>query len=629
MSGVSVIIPCRDAEQWIAQTIRSALAQHEPPSEIVVVDDGSVDRSVEVAESFGTPVRVLLETGRGASAARKRGAAEATGRFLMFLDADDLLTPTTLGALARALADRVEPAVAICPWDRYEKVRGSWLAKPPTNAPAAPWADPLSAWLRDAWSPPCSVLWSRAGYDLSGGWEDAPVTVYDDDGELMRRALARGVHTVRTREGLALYRRVPGSVSSGGKTADGAVAAVAALERLVEELDGAGGSGRHRAALVAAAEAVAKRPGASPDVQARARALIARAGGRRTSDALRTRAYAFAARATAVSESRVTPRAPEQPTRPSGLIRPAARDPLVSVLIPTHERPALTVAAVESALAQTWSRVEVIVVDDASTDDTLHRVRDISDPRLRVIALPENRGVAAARNAGNAAARGDLIAFLDSDDLWRPEKLARQVAAFSRAPAHVGMCQCGSETTTAEGRSFVHRAGAEGRLFGSLLLRNVLHGGGSTVMVRREVMEATGGFDEELPAAEDWEFFQRAARLFDVACVPEPLAIIRDDAPGPRRSLRFQANMAAREAIFRRNRHVLRRARTAHLFLADSARREIGSPEGRAHRGALFALRALAERPVAPSVWARVPYTLAPNGLRRWLRAAALRPQRN
>jgi len=148
-------------------------------------------------------------------------------------------------------------------------------------------------------------------------------------------------------------------------------------------------------------------------------------------------------------------------------------------------------------------------------------------------------------------------------------------------------------------------------------------------MVHRKVIDAIGGFDESLPAAEDWEFFQRAARLFDVISVPEPLADIRDDGRRPRRSLQFRANMAAREAIFQRNRHALRRARTAHLFLVDSARREIESPEGSARRGAVLALRALSERPVSPSVWARVPYTLAPSGLRAWLQTLRSRPRRN
>ncbi len=248
MTGVSIVVPCRNAEAWIAQTLRSALAQHVPPREIIVVDDGSTDRSADIAESFEPPVRVIRGAGHGASAARRRGAEEATGRFLMFLDADDLITPDTLWALTRALGDLSEPAVALCPWDRYVEVDGLWVARAPTNVPAAPWADPLSAWLRDAWSPPCSVLWTRAGYELSGGWDE--LTVFDQDGELMRRAFARGVRAVRTKEGLALYRRLPLSLSSRRRTAEGAAEAVAVLERLAEELERAGGPGRHRAALV-------------------------------------------------------------------------------------------------------------------------------------------------------------------------------------------------------------------------------------------------------------------------------------------------------------------------------------------------------------------------------------------
>lgn len=100
---VSIVIPCFNAGQFLAETIRSALAQTLTPSEIIVVDDGSVDDSVAIAETFGSPVRVVKQANQGVSVARNRGAVEARGTHLLFLDADDLLDRESLTRLAAAI----------------------------------------------------------------------------------------------------------------------------------------------------------------------------------------------------------------------------------------------------------------------------------------------------------------------------------------------------------------------------------------------------------------------------------------------------------------------------------------------------------------------------------------------
>src|SRR5438132_11460312 len=105
----------------------------------------------------------------------------------------------------------------------------------------------------------------------------------------------------------------------------------------------------------------------------------------------------------------------------------------VSVVIPTYNRAHVVVEAIDSALAQTFPDLEVIVVDDGSSDDTASRVRGHPDPRVRYLVRP-HAGVSATRNAGIAAARGTLLSFLDSDDLWRPDKLAREVAFLEAHP---------------------------------------------------------------------------------------------------------------------------------------------------------------------------------------------------
>ncbi|MFC6974687.1 glycosyltransferase family 2 protein [Halomicroarcula sp. GCM10025709] len=108
--------------------------------------------------------------------------------------------------------------------------------------------------------------------------------------------------------------------------------------------------------------------------------------------------------------------------------------PRVSVVVPTYNRADTVGRAVESALAQTVTDIEVVVVDDGSTDDTAAVVTGIDDERVRYLAHERNRGRSAARNTGIEAARGEYVAFLDSDDRWLPGKLDRQLAELSRRP---------------------------------------------------------------------------------------------------------------------------------------------------------------------------------------------------
>ena len=112
-----------------------------------------------------------------------------------------------------------------------------------------------------------------------------------------------------------------------------------------------------------------------------------------------------------------------------------AAAPRVSVVIPTFDRAELVSAAAESVLAQTFADLEAIVVDDGSTDRTVARLAAIGDPRLTVIAAAHGGCVGAVRNRGVGAARGEWLAFLDSDDLWVPDKLEAQLAALDRSGA--------------------------------------------------------------------------------------------------------------------------------------------------------------------------------------------------
>lgn len=255
-------------------------------------------------------------------------------------------------------------------------------------------------------------------------------------------------------------------------------------------------------------------------------------------------------------------------------------EPLVSVVIPVFNRSDSAPAAAASALAQDWPRLEVVVVDDASTDDSAARIEAIGDPRLRLIRLPRNGGVARARNAGMEAARGEVIGFVDSDDEWLPGKLAAQIPLLL-ASRRIGIVHGAVENVLADGRTGIVPPPPTGRLFETLLARNVLHAFPTVSLVRREAVRCVGGYDPALPAIEDWEFAIRVARVFDIAAAEAPVARYHDhsagDEAGLRRSRRVADNLAARAMLHRRYWRDMRRAGVESDFLLDSARRHLGS----------------------------------------------------
>jgi glycosyltransferase involved in cell wall biosynthesis len=200
-----------------------------------------------------------------------------------------------------------------------------------------------------------------------------------------------------------------------------------------------------------------------------------------------------------------------------------ARAPDVTVVIPTRNRwDLLSTAALPSALGQEDVDVEVLVIDDGSTDGTAAGVAALGDPRARLIRREPPHGVARARNAGIAAAGGAWIALLDDDDLWSPRKLRTQLDAAEAAGASFAY---GAAAALAEDRAWVYSLASPDpeTLTSTLLARNVLWGGCSNVVVRSDAVRQLEGFDERLFQLADWDLWIRLSQSARAAACPELL----------------------------------------------------------------------------------------------------------
>lgn len=265
------------------------------------------------------------------------------------------------------------------------------------------------------------------------------------------------------------------------------------------------------------------------------------------------------------------------------------RTPLVSVVIPTYNQASYLPEAIDSVLAQTYAPIELIVVDDGSTDDT-PAVISRYGPRITAIRQA-NRGAANALNVGLKSASGELICWLSSDDAFLPDKVTRQVAALADHPA-AGLCCTGWETIDAEGRTlrqyptldWIHPDPVV-----AIFWRNPING--TTAMIPRAVFDEVGYFNEKLPADVDGDMWLRIADQREIITVPEILARYRIHAAAQSRDLSLMRTWKAE-------------VRMARVTDGTIARRV------RAHDG-----------PAAPAVLARIGQDQIRQGMPRLARA--------
>jgi glycosyltransferase involved in cell wall biosynthesis len=192
-----------------------------------------------------------------------------------------------------------------------------------------------------------------------------------------------------------------------------------------------------------------------------------------------------------------------------GTVRAAKDEGTVSVIIPTHNRSAYLRRAVASVLRQSYENIEVIIVDDASTDDTPEVVTSVGDERVTYLRNQRNVGANASRNRGLCTAVGEYIAFLDDDDYYiDPEKIVDQVMLLKHNK-NVGFVGCGYYDVSIQAERIPN---IKGQISRDLLLSfsNIET---STILMRREVAEQAGYLDEKLPSEQNRDFFYRISKL--------------------------------------------------------------------------------------------------------------------
>ncbi len=481
---VSVIMPVLNGEQTIERSVQSVLRQTMGDFELLVVDDGSTDGTARVVSAVADHrCSLLAQSHAGVSAARNTGIAKANGRLVVFLDADDEVDERWLAHLA-APFDDPDVGLVCCSGVQREAAGGVESLSPHPSGELLRGYTVLL--LAGAFMVRADVLAAAGGY--------APLR-YGENFELgfrITRVLSER-HLTAAALGDELVRWFSDTVRSATRDPARLESAEYTLTHYGHELTRFGRALVHRVAAVNARRtgrrAAAVRHGIAA-VSARPDRL----------ENWRTLAGVVAGRsARGGADSVVATAAPSHLNRLAGV-------PLVSVLMPAFNASATLQQAIDSVLTQTFADLELVIVDDGSTDATPDILGAQTDPRIRVIRLAQNGGLVAALNRGLAEARGALVARLDADDVAVPGRLAFQVEAFDRQPDLV-LCGCAavrvSPAGAVVGRSVppaTHARLATGLVSGNRLIH-------SSTMFRRDTAVAVGGYAPWAYPAEDYHLW--------------------------------------------------------------------------------------------------------------------------
>jgi glycosyltransferase involved in cell wall biosynthesis len=201
------------------------------------------------------------------------------------------------------------------------------------------------------------------------------------------------------------------------------------------------------------------------------------------------------------------------------------KKPVVSIIVPTYNRAQFITRAVQSVLDQTFKDFELLVVDDASEDNTGEVLKKISDRRVKYIRLEKNIGAAAARNRGIIESKGDYIAFQDSDDEWLPDKLSRQMSVFKKEGDLVGVVYTPVWRIKKDKSRYMvppeNMRNLEGLIRDELLNENFI--ALPSAIVRKSCFSVVGMFNEKLPCLQDWDLWIRISAKYHFKYINQPL----------------------------------------------------------------------------------------------------------
>lgn len=238
--------------------------------------------------------------------------------------------------------------------------------------------------------------------------------------------------------------------------------------------------------------------------------------------------------------------------------------PTVSVIIPSYNRAPLLKEAITSVLAQTVTQIEILVCDDGSTDNSKEIVEEFDDSRIIWLTDKNSGGPAAPRNRGIKAAKGDWLAFLDSDDLWEPTKLDRQLSAMKE---HSLLMSCTNASVikdcTIQPEPYFNSPTDKSLTFRRMLRVNKVIC--SSMIIHKSIPEIVGGFpeDRDFKAIEDYALWLSASMTGNIYYVSTPLTIYRDE---PEQSIRGEIKVNELEKKNRVLRETIRRTKLLPLF---------------------------------------------------------------
>ena len=506
---VSIVIPTYNYGHFIRETIDSILRQTYGNYEIVIIDDGSTDNTKEVLSPYLERVNYFYQENRGLSAARNQGTRLAKGELILFLDADDFLLPHMLQEQVAALQKNPDLGFVICGWHTVNETGTVisdvelWHGLPELTA---------ESWIK--WRPllPSATVFRRHWLEKVDGFSTEAFPAEDIDCVL--RMIAKGCQSAWVKRigvcyrqhGQTITQNTPKQVVAFEKLYDRFFAG----SELAPELRQLERETRYNTLLWCAWRLFHTGYLTEMTDYLRKSLVYTHLSPGKLVDSwleffeancTQGQGYQF--------DANLLCAAPGWQNLLQDIF--TARPPRVSVIIPAYNAAKYLAMAIDSVLSQTYTNYEVIVVNDGSTDRT-EAIALTYGEKIRYV-YQENQGVSAARNRGLYLAQGELIAFLDADDLFLPHKLAQQVAVFDNFP-QIGIVNSGFRITT-DGDNTVTEVKwwkdiPELNHEAWLLYKPVLP---SAMMFRRSWLERVAGFDLRFFAGEDIDVTLRMVAL--------------------------------------------------------------------------------------------------------------------